>query len=131
MTFPFCPTAGTIMCSSMAVSFVTSFSVSLTSEGREVTRWRVPLILSVSKSGGVSASRAARRRSSTSSTRFVFWPPRHINTAAKIPQRKLAGIRVPVVQAGRVNLFPDDEYNTPRGEKCKPTCQDPTCSHTT
>ena len=50
------------------------------------------------------SSSAARNRSLTSSTRFVLSPPFQITTAAAMPHRKLAGIRIPVLHAGRWNL---------------------------
>lgn len=101
------PNAGTVICSS------TTFSSSLNSTAGLVG-WAVGVgvrsdeeyFSAPSVSGlGVSSVNAARSRSSTSATRLVFWPPRQINTAAKIPQRKLHGMRIPVLQAGRWNLL--------------------------
>lgn len=53
---------------------------------------------------GASAARAARSRSRTSSTRFVRSPPLQMSTAAPMPARKPAGMRMPVLQAGLRNL---------------------------
>jgi hypothetical protein len=54
-------------------------------------------------SGCFSAS-VARSLALTSSTRFERSPPLQMSTAAAIPHKKLAGMRVPVLQAGRWNL---------------------------
>ena len=51
-----------------------------------------------------SMARAFFRNFSTFSTRLVFFPPRQIKIADAIPQRKLAGIKVPVDHGGRSNL---------------------------
>ena len=52
-----------------------------------------------------SIARAFLRNSSTFSTRLVFFPPRHMKIADMIPQRKLAGIKIPVDHGGRSNLM--------------------------
>lgn len=49
-------------------------------------------------------ARAFFRNCSTFSTRLVFFPPRPIKIAAAMPQRKLAGIKIPVDHGGRSNL---------------------------
>jgi len=51
-----------------------------------------------------SIARAFFRNCSTFSTRLVFFPPRQIKIADAIPQRKLAGINIPVDHGGRSNL---------------------------
>ena len=51
-----------------------------------------------------SMARASFRNCSTFSTRLVFFPPRQMNIADTIPQRKLAGIKIPVDHGGRSNL---------------------------
>ena len=51
-----------------------------------------------------SMARAFFRNCSTLSTRLVFFPPRQMKIADAIPQRKLAGIKIPVDQGGRSNL---------------------------
>jgi len=51
-----------------------------------------------------SMARASFRNCSTFSTRLVFFPPRQMKTADAMPQRKLAGIKIPVDHAGRSNL---------------------------
>ena len=51
-----------------------------------------------------SMARASFRNCSIFSTRLVFFPPRQMKIADAIPQRKLAGIKIPVDHGGRSNL---------------------------
>ena len=51
-----------------------------------------------------SIANAFFRNCSTFSTRLVFFPPRQMKIADAMPQRKLAGIRIPVDHGGRSNL---------------------------
>jgi hypothetical protein len=51
-----------------------------------------------------SMARAFFKNCSIFSTRLVFFPPRQIKIADAIPQRKLAGIKIPVDHGGRSNL---------------------------
>ena len=48
-----------------------------------------------------SMAKAFFRNASTSLTRLVFFPPRQMKIADAIPQRKLAGIKIPVDHGGR------------------------------
>lgn len=67
---------------------------------RRIGAWR-----SSDFSVSVPMFRASLSRSSTTAVRFVFWPPRQMNTPENIPHKKLAGIKIPVDQAGRWNLL--------------------------
>lgn len=51
-----------------------------------------------------SMAKALFRNFSTSLTRLVFFPPCQMKIADAIPQRKLAGIKIPVDHGGRSNL---------------------------
>ena len=51
-----------------------------------------------------SIARAFFKNCSIFSTRLVFFPPRQMKIADAIPQRKLAGIKIPVDHGGRSNL---------------------------
>lgn len=51
-----------------------------------------------------SMANAFFKNCSTFSTRLVFFPPRQMKIADAIPQRKLAGIKIPVDHGGRSNL---------------------------
>lgn len=51
---------------------------------------------------------AARRICSIFSVRLVRWPPRQISTPEIMPHKNDAGMSVPVVHAGRSNLFHRD-----------------------
>jgi len=51
-----------------------------------------------------SMARAFFRNCSTFSTRLVFFPPCQMKIADAMPQRKLAGIKIPVDHGGRSNL---------------------------
>jgi len=51
-----------------------------------------------------SIASAFFRNCSTFSTRLVFFPPRQMKIADAMPQRKLAGIKIPVDHGGRSNL---------------------------
>jgi hypothetical protein len=84
------------LCEASVVPSVDRFRGSCAS-GSDCSPWTCSFL-------GCSMARAWRRIPSTFSVRFVFWPPRHIKTAERIPQRKLHGMRVPVLQAGRWKL---------------------------
>jgi len=51
-----------------------------------------------------SIASAFFRNCSTFSTRLVLFPPRQMKIADAMPQRKLAGIKIPVDHGGRSNL---------------------------
>ena len=69
-------------------------------------------------SSGCFSASTARSLDLTSSTRFDFSPPFQMSTAAAIPHKKLAGMRIPVLQAGRWNLQASEvEYNSIRNKK--------------
>jgi len=51
-----------------------------------------------------SMAKAFFRNCSIFSTRLVFFPPCQMKIADAIPQRKLAGIKIPVDHGGRSNL---------------------------
>lgn len=81
--YPFPTIAGTIICSSIAVSR-SSCADSLRDVGCDF-----------------SEANTARSLSSTFLVLFVFFPPQTIKTADNMPHEKLRGIRPPIVQAGR------------------------------
>jgi len=111
-------TGGTNMNSSMSIveePRVRCWLLSLTGGKAEFSVWclefREKLCGNCPSLGKDFSESAARKRSLTSSTRFVLSPPCQITTAAAIPHKKLAGIRIAVLHAGRWNLPRGGESN--------------------
>jgi len=107
------PLDGTVICSSTIdeesrVGSLLWSSVCLSDFFPESTRglgFRERLCGNSPSFRGCFSESAALNFSLTSSTRFVLSPPLQIMTAAPIPHKKLPGMRIPVDQGGRSNLF--------------------------